>query len=100
MNHEQGAQLPGSVESDTPEWLDLLVTDRVRSFVEGEASSSSASVSHWHHGVGPAFEAPLRRLRRSAVPLFLRGLLGRVRLAMRRARQPVLGATAGSIKGG
>jgi hypothetical protein len=99
MKHEQGALLPGSVESATPEWLDQLVTERVLSFVEGEAASLDATVARRHNGVRAAFGTSLRRLRLSAVPL-VRGLLARVRLVMRGARQPLLGATTSSTKSG
>jgi hypothetical protein len=99
MKHDPGALLPGSVESATPEWLDQLVTDRVLSFVEAEAASSNATVAR-HDGVRAALGSSLRRLGRSALPLFVRGLLARVGLAMRGARQPLLGTTTGAIKRG
>jgi hypothetical protein len=99
MKHDQAAPLPGSVESATPEWLDQLVTDRVLSFVEGEAASD-AIVARRHDRVRAALEASLRRLRLSAVPLFVSGLVARVRLVLRGARQPLLGTTTGSTKSG
>jgi hypothetical protein len=94
----EGALLPGSVESATPEWLDQLVTDRVLGFVEGEAASD-AIVARRHDRVRAALEASLRRLQLSAVP-FVSGLVARVRLVMRGARQPLLGTTTGSTKSG
>jgi hypothetical protein len=98
MKHEQGALLPGSVESATPEWLDQLVTDRVLSFVEGDAASSDATVAR-HARVRVALETLPQRLGRSALP-FVSSLVTRLRLVLRGARQPLLGTTTGSTKSG
>jgi hypothetical protein len=106
MNRDLDALLRRSLEADTPEWLDALVTERVLSVAKREARAKApalrsvpfVAVRRPQPGHGMRVGALLLRVGRTRVPSFVRGLIGRARLAMRAPWVSWLGANPGSTK--
>jgi hypothetical protein len=108
MNRDLDALMRDSLDADTPEWLDALVTERVLSVVEREARAKAPALRpvslravpcRRQRGPGRRAGTLLIRVGWTRVSPSVRGLLTWARLAMRGLRASLLGANPGSTKG-